>query len=150
MFMGRHREERKTVSMSGQTQGQNHEDEESDEAEFEVFFPKEVQNREKDPGIGGKNEHGDAQGHRPERLPLRAPSAQEIVEEIEEIIFPEEHDLLLGDGQVPKFEIEKKDSGGDEDQAGTHSGGKQPADGQLKLRFARIPGGRAQREITPL
>ena len=136
--------------MSGQTQGQNHEDEEGDEAEFEVFFPEEVQNREKDPGIGGENENGDAQGHGPELLPLRAPSAQEIIEKIEEIFFPEEHDLFLGDGQVPEFSVEEENPDSDENQAGDHPGGEQPADGQLKIRFARIPARRAQSEITPL
>jgi hypothetical protein len=150
MFTGRYGKERKADSMGGQTQGQNHEDEESDEGEFEIFFPKEVQNREKDPGIGSENEHGDAQGHRPERLLLRAPSAQEIIEEIEEIFFLEEHDLFLGYGQAPEFSVEEENPDCDENQAGDHPGAKQEADGQLKLRFARIPVGRAQREITPL
>ena len=136
--------------MGGQTQGQDHEDKKSDEGEFEVPFPKEIQNREKNPGIGGENEHGDAQGHGPERPSLRIPPPEEIVEEIEEILFLEEHSLFLGDGQVPEFQIEKKNSGGDEDQADHHSGGEQATDGQLKFRFARISIRKAQRELTPL
>jgi len=136
MFRGRHREKRKAVSMSGQTQGQNHEDEESDEAEFEVPFPEEIQDREKDPGIGSENEHGDAQGHGPERLPLRAPPAQEIIEEVEEIFFPEEHDLFLGYAQAPEFSVEEENPDSDENQAGDYPRAKQEADGQLKIRFA--------------
>jgi hypothetical protein len=48
---------------------------------------------------------------------------EEIVEEIEEIFFLEEHGLFLGYCQVSELEIEKKDSGSDQDEAGHHSGG---------------------------
>jgi hypothetical protein len=103
-------EESENWLMGGQAQGQNQEDPKSNEREFEIFFQKEIHHRNNNPSIRSKNEHGDAQTHDPKRFSLRIPSPYEVVEEIEEILFLEEHDLLLGDGQIPKLEIEKKNS----------------------------------------
>jgi hypothetical protein len=136
--------------MDGQAQGQNHENHKGDEREFEVPFPEKIEDREKDPGIGGENEHGDAQGQSPDRSPLRTFPPEEIVQKIEEILFLEEHDSFFGEGHIPELEIEEKNSGSHENQTGHDSGGEQVTDGQLKIRFARIAGGRAQSEITPL
>jgi hypothetical protein len=131
-----HGERGKIGSMGGQTQGKNQEDPKSNEREFEIFFQKEINHRHNDPSIGSKNEHGDAQSHDPERFSLRIPSTQEIVEEIEEILFLEEHDPFFGDGQIPKLDIEEKNSGCHENQTGHDSGGEQVTDGPLQFRLA--------------